>query len=66
MHGGFVGRLLRVDSTAGTTPTAWMPDEAVLRRYVGGVGPAVWLVAAEAPPSREAAASLGLERIFRD
>jgi aldehyde:ferredoxin oxidoreductase len=38
MPGGYVGRLLRVDLTAGTTSTEALPSEDVLRRYLGGVG----------------------------
>jgi aldehyde:ferredoxin oxidoreductase len=45
---GYHGRYLRIDATAGTAAAVPLP-EAVLRRYVGGVGLAAWLLHRECP-----------------
>src|SRR5262245_5901488 len=46
---GYHGRYLRVDLTAGSAE--WRPlPESVLRRFIGGVGLAAWLLHREAPP----------------
>jgi aldehyde:ferredoxin oxidoreductase len=45
---GYHGRYLRVDLSSGTA--AWRPlPESVLRRFIGGVGLAAWLLHREAP-----------------
>jgi aldehyde:ferredoxin oxidoreductase len=47
--GGYHGRYLRIDVTDGSA--RWVPlPEAVLRRFVGGVGLGTWLLHREAPP----------------
>src|SRR5262245_8514070 len=49
---GYHGRCLRVDLSDGTN--AWRPlAEAVLRRFIGGVGLGTWLLHREAPPGVE-------------
>src|SRR5215831_9476637 len=46
---GYHGRYLRVDLTNGAA--TWVPlAEDVLRRFLGGVGLATWLMHREAPP----------------
>src|ERR671931_179831 len=46
---GYHGRYLRVDATAGTGEPVPLPEH-VLRRFVGGVGLAAWLLHRECPP----------------
>ncbi|MBX9626948.1 MAG: aldehyde ferredoxin oxidoreductase family protein [Gemmataceae bacterium] len=48
MH-GYHGQYLRIDATAGAARAVPLP-EGVLRRYVGGVGLAAWLLHRECPP----------------
>ncbi|MFQ5878418.1 MAG: aldehyde ferredoxin oxidoreductase family protein [Acidobacteriota bacterium] len=50
--GGYYGRYLRVDLTAGAASFVPIP-EAVLRRYLGGVGLGTWLLLREAPPGAD-------------
>ncbi len=38
MSGGYMGRLLRVDLTAGTVSNEALPPESELRKYIGGLG----------------------------
>jgi aldehyde:ferredoxin oxidoreductase len=46
---GYHGRYLRIDLTSGTAE--WRPlPESVLRRFIGGVGLAAWLLHREGPP----------------
>src|SRR6266446_2880358 len=46
---GYHGRYLRIDLIDGTAN--WRPlPEAILRRFIGGVGLAAWLLHREAPP----------------
>src|SRR5438105_8795108 len=46
---GYHGRYLRIDLTQGSS--SWMPlPEEVLRRFLGGVGLATYLMHREAPP----------------
>jgi aldehyde:ferredoxin oxidoreductase len=44
MMGGFAGKLLRVDLTGGECHTTPLPNETVLREYVGGIGLGMWLI----------------------
>src|SRR5262249_28760040 len=46
---GYYGRYLRVDLTSGAAEWRTLP-ESVLRRFLGGVGLAAWLLHREAPP----------------
>lgn len=38
MRGGYVGRILRVDLTSGQISEEGLPDEDIMRKYIGGVG----------------------------
>lgn len=51
IHGGYMGRILRVDLTQGTTSTDPLPEEETLRRYVGGTGLGLYYLLKEAPPA---------------
>src|SRR5207302_9779455 len=46
---GYHGRYLRIDVTCGTATAVPLPGD-VLRRFLGGVGLAAWLMHREAPP----------------
>ena len=46
---GYHGRYLRIDLTRGTADEVPLAEE-VLRRFLGGVGLATWLLHREAPP----------------
>src|SRR5947209_16264173 len=46
---GYHGRYLRIDLTRGTADEVPLPED-VLRRFLGGVGLATWLLHREAPP----------------
>src|SRR5262245_34392299 len=45
---GYHGRYLRIDATAGDAEAVLLP-EPVLRRFLGGVGLAAWLLDRECP-----------------
>jgi aldehyde:ferredoxin oxidoreductase len=49
---GYHGRYLRIDATTGAAATV-APPEHVLRRFIGGVGLAAWLLHRECPPRVE-------------
>jgi len=49
IRGGYRDRVLRVDLTRGTVATEPLPDEHVLRRYIGGVGLALYYLLKECP-----------------
>jgi aldehyde:ferredoxin oxidoreductase len=49
---GYHGRYLRIDATTGTAEAVPLP-ERVLRRFVGGVGLAAWLLHRECPRGAE-------------
>src|SRR5207245_2601277 len=42
MPDGYMGKILRVDLSTGSMKDEPLPDEAVLRKYVGGKGLALW------------------------
>jgi len=54
MKGGFTGKLLRVDLSRRTIETTPMPDEAVLRKYMGGIGLAMRMLLDETTPQLQA------------
>lgn len=56
MVGGYMGQLLKVDLTAGTHEVAPLPEEAVLRQYIGGIGLGMRLLLDESPPNVKATA----------
>ena len=45
---GYHGRYLRTDLTKGSSAWMWLPED-VLRRFVGGVGLATYLMHRECP-----------------
>jgi len=49
MIGGYAGKLLPVDLTAGRCETSPLPDESILRQYIGGIGLGMRLLLDEAP-----------------
>src|SRR5438132_7606407 len=50
--GGYFGRALVVDASAGTAYTLPLPDE-LLRAYLGGAGLGAWLMHRLAPPGAD-------------
>jgi aldehyde:ferredoxin oxidoreductase len=54
MTGGYMGKLLRVDLTAGRCVKAPLPDDAVLRKYVGGIGLGMRILMDETTPKVKA------------
>ena len=50
--GGYFGRALVVDASAGTSRTLPLPDE-LLRAYLGGAGLGAWLMHRLAPPGAD-------------
>ena len=44
---GYAGKILRVDLTKGTCTTTGLPDEAVLKQYIGGIGLGMYLLLEE-------------------
>lgn len=54
MLGGYMGKLLRVDLSAGTCKTEPLPDEAVMRKYVGGIGLAMRMLLDETTAATKA------------
>ena len=51
MPGGYVGKLLRVDLTKGTVKEESLPNEDVLKKYVGCFGLGLRILYDEVPPS---------------
>src|SRR5262245_1944495 len=54
MVNGYMGKVLRVDLSTGTMWDEPLPDETVLRKYVGGKGLALWYLMREMTPGMEA------------
>lgn len=54
MTGGYMGKLLRVDLTAGRCVPARLPEEAVLRKYIGGIGLGMRILMDETTPKVKA------------
>ncbi|MBM3518131.1 MAG: hypothetical protein FJX56_09740 [Alphaproteobacteria bacterium] len=50
IRGGYASHILRVDLTGRTVAREPLPDEEVLRKYIGGVGLGLWYLMREAPP----------------
>lgn len=50
MPGGYAGKILRVDLTAGKTWDEDLPDEKTMRSYIGGTGLGVKYLLDEVPP----------------
>jgi aldehyde:ferredoxin oxidoreductase len=51
---GYMGRFLRLDLTHGTVTPEKLPDESILRRYIGGEALAAWYVMRELPRTAQA------------
>lgn len=51
---GFTGKLLRVDLTKGSCKAEPLPDEAVLRKYLGGIGLGMRILMDETTPGMQA------------
>ncbi len=49
IKGGYRGRILRVDLTRGNIETEELPEEKILRKYVGNFGLGLWYLARELP-----------------
>ncbi len=54
MKGGYMGKLLRVDLSTGISKTTPLPDEAELRKYVGGIGLGMRIILDETTPDIQA------------
>jgi len=54
MPGGFCGKILHVDLTAGTIRDLPLPDEAVLRQFIGGAGLGLYLLSERLKPGLSA------------
>ncbi|MEK7777894.1 MAG: aldehyde ferredoxin oxidoreductase N-terminal domain-containing protein [Chloroflexota bacterium] len=54
IQGGYAGQVLRVDLSRETIGKEPLPEEDVLRRYVGGTGLGLYYLLKEAPPNTEA------------
>ena len=50
MLGGYIGKLLRVNLTDKTIKEEALPDESVLRKFIGGLGLGMLMLNAEVPP----------------
>lgn len=51
MLGGYTGKILRVNLTKKTIKEEPLPDESVLRKYIGGLGLGLRMLYAEVPPN---------------
>src|SRR4030042_985830 len=49
VRGGYRGKILRVDLTTGNIRTEEIPDESILRKYVGCFGLGLWYLFQELP-----------------
>jgi len=49
VRGGYIGKILRVDLTTGYIGTEELPDENILRKYVGCAGLGLWYLFNELP-----------------
>src|SRR5207247_1918367 len=54
MPDGYMGKILRVDLSIGAMHDEPLPDESVLRKYVGGKGLALWYLMRETTPEMNA------------
>jgi aldehyde:ferredoxin oxidoreductase len=51
IRGGYAGKILRVDLSKGKVTDQDLPDENVLRKYIGGTGLAMKIMYEEVPPT---------------
>ena len=49
IKGGYRGKIIRVDLTTGSITTERLPDENILRKYVGNFGLGLWYLMRELP-----------------
>ena len=49
IKGGYRGKILRVDLTSGSITTEGLPDEKILRKYLGNFGLGLWYLMRELP-----------------
>lgn len=49
IKGGYQGKILRVDLTKGSITTEKLPDESIVRKYIGGFGLGLWYLMEELP-----------------
>jgi aldehyde:ferredoxin oxidoreductase len=49
ISGGYKGKILRVNLTTGTIRREKLPDESIMRKYVGGFGIGLWYLMQELP-----------------
>ena len=49
IKGGYNGKIIRVDLTKGKITTEALPDEKILRKYVGNLGLGLWYLIKELP-----------------
>ncbi|MFH1032662.1 MAG: aldehyde ferredoxin oxidoreductase C-terminal domain-containing protein [Chloroflexota bacterium] len=49
INGGYTGKILRVNLTTGKIKTEKLPDESILRKYVGCFGLGLWYLLKELP-----------------
>ena len=49
ISGGYVGKILRVNLSTGKITTEPLPDETILRKYIGGFGIGLWYLFKELP-----------------
>ena len=49
IKGGYRGKLIRVDLSKGSISTEKLPDESILRKYVGGFALGLWYLMKELP-----------------
>ena len=49
IKGGYRGKILRVDLTTGSITVEGLPDESILRKYVGNFGLGLWYLMKELP-----------------
>ena len=54
IKGGYQGKILRVDLTEGKITTEKLPDETILRKYVGNLGLGLWYLMKELPDGIDA------------
>ncbi len=50
MLGGYMGKILEVDLSAGKISEQELPPEDTLRKYLGGYGLGLWLLYNRCPP----------------
>ena len=57
LPGGYMGKILRVDLTKGTTKDENLPEEPILRKYIGGQALGLYILMSELPLDAQAVRS---------